>query len=275
MVVSLCNLLEVLTFIICLHYLYDENVKWDVMTLGLVVTELCLMQIVYALQLNWQWVWLIYIVIIIYSLIKFEKKLRSAVVNCIICVVLIGIVQTTLMLFLYLIVDMQMITEKESLIINGLMLLMMIFGVKKSKLNKLAIALQSNEIIIAVASLVMIISVTYCLLNYRDEEGLSSAYYFILIISVMLVVIVGIDFWKHKFKAIQAERELQVYKLYEKSFQNLIEDICARQHEFDNHINTIYSQHYLHHTYDALVEAQKKYCKDIVQANSFNKLPFS
>ena len=32
--------------------------------------------------------------------------------------------------------------------------------------------------------------------------------------------------------------------------KNLIDDICAKQHEFDNHINAIYSQHFLYETYD-------------------------
>ena len=272
MVVSLCNLLEVLTFIICLHYLYGENAKWDIFTFGLAVTELCLMHVVYVFQLNWQWTWLIYVAVITYCLIKFEKRLRVAVINCIICIVLISIIQATILLFLHMVCGINMITENESLIINMLILMIITFGVRKSKLNKLAIALQSSEKIITISSLVAIISVIYFLLNYRRDAGLSVAYYIILMISVILIAVVGIDFWKHRFKARQMERELRVHKLYEKSFQSLIEDICARQHEFDNHINTIYSQHYLHRTYDALVEAQKKYCKDIVQANSFNKL---
>lgn len=73
-------------------------------------------------------------------------------------------------------------------------------------------------------------------------------------------------------KTKEMEAELRLHKLYEESFLGLINDICAKQHEFDNHINMINNQHHVYHTYEELVEAQKKYCKAIEDDNSFNRL---
>jgi len=272
MVVSLYNLLEVLAFLVCLHYLYRKKINWDIATFSVIVIELILMQAIYIMHLNRLWTFLIYIFVIIYCLSKFEMNLRVAIINCVMSIIIVSIIQTTLMLLLHITIGLEKVTEIHSLMINAMMFILVAFVVSKSKLYKISLALKSNERIIVMSSLVAIIGVIYFLQNYRHKAGLSIAYYIILVISVILIVVVGVDFWKHRFEAKQMERELRVHKLYEKSFQSLIEDICARQHEFDNHINTIYSQHYLHHTYDALVEAQKKYCKDIVQANSFNKL---
>ncbi|MBQ2936620.1 MAG: GHKL domain-containing protein [Lachnospiraceae bacterium] len=272
MVVSLGNLLEIWAFISCLHYLYRRNIKYDVITCGIMFVEVILMQAIYFFQIDRQWTWLIYVAIIIYCLYKFEMSLRVAVINCVICIMITGIIQTTLMLCFYSLNFFNRVAAIDSLIINAMLLIIIKIFVSRIKIYKISLALQSNEKIIVLSLLVIIVSVIFCLLNYKKDEGLDVAYYAILIVGVILILVTGVDIGKHKLRARQAERELRVYKLYEKSFQSLIEDICMRQHEFDNHINTIYSQHYLHHTYDALVEAQKKYCKDIVQANSFNKL---
>ncbi|MDO4302408.1 MAG: GHKL domain-containing protein, partial [Bacillota bacterium] len=59
---------------------------------------------------------------------------------------------------------------------------------------------------------------------------------------------------------------------YSDSFRGLIDHIRLRQHEFDNHINTIYSQHYIHKNYEDLITAQKSYCDVIMKENRFNKL---
>ena len=63
-----------------------------------------------------------------------------------------------------------------------------------------------------------------------------------------------------------------MYQIYEDSFQNLIDEIRLRQHEFDNHINTIYSLHYTCDTYEELVRLQEEYGHIVKQENRHNKL---
>mgnify|MGYP003461971057 CR=1 FL=1 len=132
--------------------------------------------------------------------------------------------------------------------------------------------MQTNEKIIIGVLFAIITSLLFFIFTYRYDKGINVAYYTILVVSVILILAIVIDIGKQKMKTKEVEAELRLHKLYEKSFQGLIDDIRARQHEFDNHINTIYSQHYLHNTYDELVAVQKKYCQDIVRDNNYNKL---
>lgn len=120
--------------------------------------------------------------------------------------------------------------------------------------------------------IVVAVSIVVFLFSYKQKEKFDLTYYAVFLVSIILIGITVIDIGKHKIKAHQAEAELRLHKLYETTFQNLIEDICARQHEFDNHINAIFSQHFLYETYDELVAAQKEYCKDIINENHYNKL---
>ena len=132
--------------------------------------------------------------------------------------------------------------------------------------------LSSKEKLISISVAIVAISTALFLLTYKQDGRFSILYYAVLGIGIVLIAIVAVDIGKNRIKVHEAEAELRQYRLYAASFQNLIDDIRARQHEFDNHINTVYSQHYLYKTYEELVAAQKKYCQEIVSENRYNRL---
>lgn len=272
MVVSLYLLFEVLAVIFCLHYLYDETVRFDAPTIVLIVVELLWMNAMYQLEWNQGLSLLIYPMIMIYCGIKFGFDIKKMILNTILCLLLVAVLQTTISVVIYMLLKDGSMGKREALIINVVMFIIVWGGVKRCKIHKVAQTLQSNETIIVASVLVIVVSAVSFIANYKNENKFGELHYAILIISTILIVVAIIDIGKHKLKMKEFEAELKLHKLYEKSFQNLIDDICARQHEFDNHINTIYSQHFLHKTYEELVSAQRKYCKSIVEMNHFNKL---
>ena len=77
---------------------------------------------------------------------------------------------------------------------------------------------------------------------------------------------------KTKYKMIDQQKELELRDTYDKAFGDLLLSVRKRQHEFDNHINAIYSQHMLAGSLEELVQMQNKYCMEIRQDNRYNKL---
>lgn len=59
------------------------------------------------------------------------------------------------------------------------------------------------------------------------------------------------------------EKELQMYRLYTRPLEELVKEIRAKQHEFDNHMNAILNMHVVIDNYQELVEEQSKYVKGI------------
>lgn len=94
----------------------------------------------------------------------------------------------------------------------------------------------------------------------------------ILFFSVFLFCIIAGQLGKYKIKSKEIETELKMHILFADSFRSLIDDIRMRQHEFDNHINTIYSLHYTCDSYEKLVTAQKEYSQAVIKENRYNKL---
>ena len=66
----------------------------------------------------------------------------------------------------------------------------------------------------------------------------------IVFILVMTGIIWGAIDWKISSDLIRnQEKELKMYRLYIRPLEELVKEIRARQHEFDNHINAILNMH--------------------------------
>lgn len=67
-------------------------------------------------------------------------------------------------------------------------------------------------------------------------------------------------------------REVQLYELYNKTFEEAIIAIKKRQHEFDNHINAIKCMQLTIENHEELIKMQNEYCDKVLFENSLNKI---
>lgn len=61
----------------------------------------------------------------------------------------------------------------------------------------------------------------------------------------------------------EQERELKLYQLYIHPMEELVKEIRASQHEFDNHINAILNMHFTVDNYEELIEKQSAYIQNV------------
>lgn len=69
------------------------------------------------------------------------------------------------------------------------------------------------------------------------------------------------------------EKELQMYRMYTKPMEELVREVRARQHEFDNHLNAILNMHIMIDNYDELVKSQHDYIFSVVDDKKSSYLP--
>lgn len=270
-IVFVCNILmEALAMIFCLHYLYGEKNYFNKITIIYLVVDTLLMVMMNVLHVHSEWSLIMLLLIVLYSGFKFGFKLRKLIINNILQVIIVSGLQALCMMIYAIIVGNQKLEPKDILIINVSVFLIILFGIKKCRLEKISEALQKNDKLVITSLIMVIFATSLSILNYKQTLKIEMLYYGVLGISILLIVITAIDIGKSKIKVKEAEAELRLHKLYEASFQELIDEIRAKQHEFNNHINTIYSQHRIYKTYDELVEAQQKYCDVVVEDNRFN-----
>ncbi len=270
--VGIYVLFEALSVIYCLHYLYGEKIQIDMKMICLIIFDEILMEIVCLFDIGQIWSLLIYPIIIIYCGLRFGFRLKTILINNVLYMGILSSIQASIMFLLHSLLNVDRVGTRGLIFINIVIFGIVIIGLRRCKLNKLSNVLQENDKLVLMSLAVIAMSISVFLITYKKGHGFDLLFYIALGMSVLMIVLSAIDIGKHKIKAKEVEAELRLHKLYESSFRELIDEICARQHEFDNHINVIYSQHRIYKTYDELVDAQKKYCEEVIDENHFNKV---
>ncbi len=89
------------------------------------------------------------------------------------------------------------------------------------------------------------------------------------IFTMFLLVVVeiwGIIDWRKNYILIQQkESELKLYQHYIRPLEELVKEIRAKQHEFDNHINAILNMHLTVGNYEELVARQSEYITEVIK----------
>lgn len=89
---------------------------------------------------------------------------------------------------------------------------------------------------------------------------------FIMFLLMVVVVVWGFADWRKNYLLIQQkESELKMYQHYIQPLEELVKEIRAKQHEYDNHINAILNMHLTVNNYEELVERQSAYITDVAR----------
>ena len=103
-------------------------------------------------------------------------------------------------------------------------------------------------------------------------DTLSPEHYAVITISLCLLGAVTYMWQKNQYKVREQKMILRMHQLYGEGYQNLITEVRRKQHDFQNHLNTIYSLHYTCNTYEELVKQQEMYMDAIQEENKYSKL---
>ena len=252
--------------------LYGEKFRFDIITVSYLALYMISMTLINYYALPQQYTLIMYLVIILYCKMRFAYGIKPILVNVVFSIVIIGGVQMLAMLPISALLGIRWYTDLQLLVVDGLAFLIVIFLLPICKINRIVNYLKNKTEIQNIVLVICIILVSYWLYSYKEFTRLELNQAILLFISIVCIFVLAEQVGKYKIKAKEAETELKMHELYADSFQGLIENIRLRQHEFDNHIHTIYSQHYIYNTYSDLVEAQNMYCKIVSEENRFNKL---
>ncbi len=275
MVDRICVVLEALSIAVCLHRLYGKKFRFDIATVSLMTIEMIMMQAIDYFNLSSKLsVWFTP-VIWIYCVIEFRSDLKNLIINNILNSIIICVLQVSVMMIFYLFDNQKTIVGMHLLFSNTIVLIIVGLIFPQIKVRWLIEQLKDKEKNSIIATVISISIIVFWLINFKNINFINHfefLQYILFAACIIMICALIIKMGKYRIKSKEAETELKVHQLYANSFDNLIDNIRSKQHEFDNHINTIYSQHYIYKTYEELVEAQKGYCQVVSKENKFNKI---
>ena len=117
-VTNVCLLLEALSIVICLHHLYGEKFRLDIATVSFLSIDMIIMTAINYFGLPKTYTMVIYPVIILYCGVRFGFRIKSLVINIVLCVILVGGVQMAGALIIYYLNGTQNFSDAELLLVN-------------------------------------------------------------------------------------------------------------------------------------------------------------
>lgn len=265
-------ILEVFLLIACIHELFGKRITLNVKFMFLVMLDLVLMQSVLDGYLPQICTIIIYPAILIYCLLYFGDGLKKTIINIILSFVIMSVIQIIgVMLIDYLFGEYL----SELLLVFCTYIFMAVVCAilyHVVELKKVSEYFQKPYVIVSILLAGGTGILITGLVLTKTYKQLFDLEYIIVAISAVIILIISVGWIKYKERSIQAECQLKVYELYQESYESLITEIRMRQHEFQNHLNAIYNQHFLYKDYESLVAHQQEYCQTILVENKFSKL---
>ncbi len=265
MIEILSLLCEMMSILIMLHIIMQKKIKFDV-PLGLyLAVDVVVYRFIVIGVLPGMTQIIVYAAFLIYLWYRFRdeklgKVLKSLAVTCFI---MAGLQMLIMIMFPAMEFETRMITANVVIFVIVLTAYKIVKGEIVDKIRR-------NWILHRV---IIICGIIFFSLTVLGKAGGLTYLEGLLAAVILLVVVVFYQQWKtERDMNVQREREIAMLKQYNESFDHLIKDVRARQHEFNNQINALYSMQYVCTTYEELVDKQKKYAENISRENRFNKL---
>lgn len=269
---NVCLLLEALSFIICLHRLYGEKFKLDIVAISYLSIHMIMLMVINYFGLPKIYTMIMYVIIAIYCGIRFRFKWKEIVTNMVLCVILVGGLQMAMAFVFSHLWNIALFTDMKLLLMNCITTFIVIFLLPRCSINRLTAYIKGKSEILLVTVCTCVVMVLFTLINYKNDEIVEIEPLMLLFICIIFIFILSGQMNKYKLKAKEVETELRMQKLYADSFKGMIEDIRLRQHEFNNHISMLHSIHLKYQTFEELADALDSYGNSVTKENRFHKL---
>ncbi len=266
------RLLEMMALVICLHSLSGEKVKLDIYNVGFIAVELAFMQMIQDEIVSKQLYFAVYLIYFVYAYIKFKDIIKRTVLKCLLATLIMGGLQVAVyipMTFLNIIVT----NETIIVIAINFVILIFLYSTRNSSKYKSAVEFcASKDWILRLSILVCAAVMIYSMYSLKKSNDIKVDI-FVLICLFMSLFLIFLSRWqKTLYELDRKERELQITNLYNGVFEELINTIRERQHDFHNQIDAIYSLHLTAKSFKELIDMQKEYCDNIIYENRFSKV---
>lgn len=273
MITLLYIALEAIAVLLLLHALYGKKMQWDKYSVAFILFDCSLMSVIRFGKMSQSVSMIVYLVLILYCIYEFRSSLKQLIVNVILLAVIMMGIELAALIILQMFSTGIKGYEDVSVVFANSIILLIVFGIyKKLNLYAVAVSFQRNGKLVAILLLLESSLVFFLIFEYKSLQGKVPVQHIIISGVLVLAVILCIHGLLYKIKYQEKQAELEAYRTYSAAFSDLITQIRARQHEFDNHISALCNLHYICKDYDELVKEQSKYAKDVISNNRFHRL---
>lgn len=265
-------LFEIITILIGLRALHRGNKRPGIATMVYVALSLIIAFVIEAGWIHGAFVNLIYLGLIIVCKLEYGDKIFDAVVYVVMDIVLLGILQlfgSIVVCSIFHINSIDKIGILCVILFSCLVLFMMDRYLKIGRYVEIVLINGGyGKILLLIASIVCLLIINFFktvnFISWKDVIGLP--------VLAIIISIVLFQWQKEKYENKRRQQELLAYERYNLVYKDLIKQVRRRQHDFNNHINAIFSMNTVATNLKELVKWQNEYCLELLAENNTNRL---
>lgn len=156
--------------------------------------------------------------------------------------------------------------------INALLILVFLGLSRKGRLLKISRGAMNFNMLINISTGITFCGAFYLLVAYKLTDFMRVTDYIIFGMWTILIGVLIVKWQQERTEKIAREKEIELRNTYDDVYKQLLETIRKKQHDFNNHMNAVFSLHIVAKSYDELVSMQKEYCGELLRDNRYSRL---
>lgn len=272
MIDRLYLLFEVLALVIGLYALHEKKKKPTIVTLVYIAVQLIIETSIEVGWLPQQTEQILYLGLIILCMFEFDDKIYNACLYTVLDIMLLGIIQMLCAVIICLALHTLYIGVGANLILNILTVVLILLIYKYCDMSRYVKNIFKNGIVGRVILLFFSVICIYSFGIFKEHDKIYWKTAIEMSVYVGVFSFIIYEWQKEKWMNRQKEEELKTFEQYNLIYKDLIQEVRRRQHDFNNHIQAIFSMNTFAEDLEELVKEQNEYCSKMLAENMANKL---
>lgn len=271
MLVRVTRILEVISVIMFIKFAYSEKPRVKAGDLGLFMAELVYLEFVNVMKDQMDLSMGSYVILFGYLQIEYRKSIKKNILQLVFGLISVGLMQLLITMCVFWIENLG--NADAVMFFVTLFSVGITFVLGKSKvIYKVANNILRNERIFSIILAVVAFAVVYVLMLYKNDEYFRVTDFLLIGVWSLLICYLTVQWQKTRIDNIAKSKELEVRQIYEQRYQELLDSVRKRQHDFDNQLNALSGQQVYAKDEEEFRKNQQEYSACIRHENRYNKL---
>lgn len=272
MVERLYLLFEIVSALLILWVLHGSKKRPEIYTIIYVCLELIIVSMIAEGWISSNYAIFAYIGIVLVDFLEFDDTLKKAIIYTLVDCLAMFALQVLGTLIYSLIFHSNKTSLFEAILVNCVLLCVIIFVFVKCNVQlHISTFLEINYIVDGI--IVILGIVLFALIKHESiQMPIDWNILIFLIVFSFITILVSVKFVRERIQKNKYIEQLQQYEQYNLVYKELIADIRHKQHDFDNHIQALYSMGMSCDSIEELKNEQSKYFEELKNDNKTYRL---
>lgn len=268
-IVILC---ECITVLICLHIVFNKEIKFNIKSILFLALYVGIFYLIARNILDKAFVSVLFIGIVLYCFMMSKRHFIQTVIGLLLGLVLVGFIETMIMFLFIPVMDRikNQVAINLFMAIGILLLAIVLFVVTRKKRLSIGIEKVNKNLIFCTG--IAAVFLGYIKFDFEKRRSLHIIFYLLAFVVLGIVFIEMLKEQKADFELEKKELELSLHERYSGAYRELLDEVRRRQHDYNNQLTAIYSMHLTATSLEELITMQRKYGDLLREKSCFDSI---